>query len=132
MLLDTSILVELAGGQPTDPVVQRIQKALGNSMLFVSPIHLGELADAARRIGFDSKVAVERVLATTDLVALDAQIAVAGSAIKAEARKRKSGRDFSLIDGIGLATARSRRMPMLTMDKEFEGFPDVTIISRKA
>lgn len=130
MLLDTSILVELL--IPSDPEVQsRIRRLTDvQRAIHASPIHLGELADAARRKGLDAQRAIGLAMSVLTLIPLDPAIAVAGSAIKAEARKRKSGRDFSLIDGIGLATARSRGMPMITMDHEFDGFDDVTVIER--
>lgn len=130
MLLDTSILVELLSPAANGTVHDRILAALGDRRMHASPIHMGELADAARKKGLDPGDQVAKVMQFVDLVALDAAIAAEGSAIKAEARKRKSGRDFSLIDGIGLATARSRGMPMITMDHEFDGFDDVTVISR--
>ncbi len=130
MLLDTSVLLELLMKPMDHPLHQRILAVVGDNTMHVSPIHFGELADAARRRGMPPGTDVERALRFVDLIPLDLDIAVAGSAIKAEARKRKSGRDFSLIDGIGLATARSRGMPMITMDHEFDGFDDVTVIDR--
>ncbi|MFO1533842.1 MAG: hypothetical protein ABR562_09175 [Thermoplasmatota archaeon] len=65
-----------------------------------------------------------------ELIPLDADIALGASGIKAEARRRKAAKGFSLIDGVGLATARSRGLGMLTMDHEFDGFDDVTVIPR--
>ena len=65
-----------------------------------------------------------------ELLPLDADTAVLASDLKAEARRRKNGKGFSLIDGIGLATARTRGLPMLTMDAEFEGFEGVTVLGR--
>lgn len=130
MLLDTSILVELLAPAANGVVHNRILAALEDRRMHISPIHLGELADAARKKGLDPADQVAKAMQFVDLVPLAAGIAIEGSAIKAEARKRKSGRGFSLIDGIGLATARSRRMPMITMDHEFDGFDDVTVIER--
>lgn len=130
MILDTSIIIELLGRPATDPVVKRILRLLGDQVLFASPIHMGEVADAARRSGLPVDDTVASALQMVELIPLDAAIAVEASAIKAEARKRKSGRDFSLIDGVGLATARSRGMPMVNMDHEFDGFPDVTVVER--
>ncbi len=128
MLLDTSILVELVGRPATEPIVVRILGVLADQARFASAIHLGELADTARRNNRSVEDAVRGALAMVELVPLTPEIAVEASMIKAEARRRKHAKDFSLIDGIGLASARSRGMRMLTMDGEFAGFPDVDII----
>lgn len=130
MLLDTSVIVELLGRPASDPVVKRILKLLGDQVLFASPIHMGEVADAARRSGLPVEETVAKALQLVELIPLDAEIAIAASNLKAEARKRKAGKDFSLIDGVGLATARSRSLPMLTLDHEFDGFADVVVIER--
>ena len=129
MLLDTSAIIELMRG--TDrPRVERIKSLVGDRQIFASPIHLGEIADAARRAGVDVEKAVADVLAVVELVPLDAAIAVQASQIKADARKRREARDFSLIDGVGLASARSRGLPFVTTDPEFVGFPDAIVIPR--
>lgn len=128
MLLDTSVIVELLRHPATHPAVKGILKAIDDKPLFASPIHMGELADAARRNNLDVRETVAKALQIVELVPLDADIAVQASRLKAEARQRKAGKEFSLIDGVGLATARSRGMPMLTMDNEFAGFSDVTIL----
>lgn len=132
MLLDTSVIVHLLSQPETDPFVRSAREAIGESMTYASPIHMGEIADVSRREGRPVEETVRRALDLVDLIPLDAAIAVEASALKAEARKRKAGRDFSLIDGIGLASARSRRMPFLTFDPEFTGFPDAIILRRPA
>lgn len=130
MLLDTSVLLELARRLPDDPLVTRVKALVGDKAMFASPIHLGEIADAARRMRLSPESTVTSVLQFIELIPLDAGIALQASALKAEARKRTSGRDFSLIDGVGLASARSRGLAMLTMDHEFDGFQDVTVLER--
>lgn len=130
MLLDTSVIVELLSRPEGDPVVKAAKSAIGDSMTYASPIHMGEVADVSRREGRPVDETVRRALDLVDLVPLDAAIAVEASALKAEARKRKAGRDFSLIDGVGLASARSRGLRLLTFDAEFEGFSDVVILRR--
>lgn len=130
MLLDTSVLVELQQRPADDRIVQDILAAIGDAVLFASPIHLGELADAARRKGLPPEETAAKAMQVVELIPLSADIAIAASALKAEARRRKSGKEFSLIDGVGLASARSRGVPMLTMDHEFDGFHDVTVIAR--
>ena len=129
MLLDTSTIVELLAKPATDPLVRRILDAVGDAPLFASPIHIGEVADAARRSGIDPAAAARKAMEIVELIPLDASLAIGASSLKAEARARPTGRDFSLIDGVGLATARSRGLPMLTLDREFLGLPDATVLA---
>jgi predicted nucleic acid-binding protein len=130
MLLDTSVLVELLAKPSDDPLVRRLMAHAEGHVLFASPIHLGELADAARRSGIPIVKAVDAARKIVELVPLDAGIAVQASELKSEARRRPAGRAFSLIDGVGLASARSRGMPLLTLDAEFDGFPDAIVVAR--
>jgi predicted nucleic acid-binding protein len=130
MLLDTSILVELLQRPADDPVVERILDALGDEPMLASAIHLGEVADAARRKGLAVEDAVSRAQVIAEFVPVDQAIAIEASRIKAEARKRAHGKDFSLSDGVGLATARSRGLRFITLDPEFAGFPDALVMKR--
>ena len=130
MLLDTSVLVELLRRPATDPLVKRILELVDDRPLFASPIHMGELADAARKGNLSPREVVDKALQIVELLPLDADTAVLASDLKAEARRRKNGKGFSLIDGVGLATARTRGLPMLTMDAEFDGFEGVTVLGR--
>lgn len=130
MLVDTSILVELLGRPATDTTVRRIVDAVRDEILFASPIQLGEIADAARAARRDVASAVQQARELVELIPLEAEIAVEGSNLKAQARKSKVGRDFSLIDGIILASARAKGQRVLTLDAEYSGFDDVTVLPR--
>lgn len=128
MLLDTAALVELLSRPRTDALVRQILDHVGDEILFASPIQLGELADAARQKRLTVDDVVRKARGILELVPLDADIAVQASALKAEARSRAHSRDFSLIDGVILATARTIGQRLLTRDKEFRGFSDAVIL----
>lgn len=130
MLLDTSVLVEFLAGTGPNRMAERLLEMSGDVTWYASPIHLGELADAARRKRLDPDDIVARAKTLVELVPLDADIAIEASRLKAEARKHRGSQNFSLIDGITLASARSCGMRMLTLDKEFRVFPDVVVLER--
>lgn len=130
MLVDTSILVELLGRPPTDGLVRRIIEAVGDDVLFASPIQFGELADVARSRKQSVPDVVRKAREILEVIPLDPEIAVAASDLKAQARRRRSAKDFSLIDGIVLASARAKGQAVLTLDSEFDGFDDVRVLSR--
>ena len=85
---------------------------------------------ALRRAGQDPEPVVAKTLSIVEMVPLDTAIAVAASGLKAEARRHRAGKAFSFIDGIGLASARSRGLRFLTLDADFDGFADVVRIAR--
>ncbi len=86
MLLDTSAIVEILLRKPGDPVFDAIQATVADHALFASPIHLGELADAARRRSLPVDDVVKAAKTLVDLLPLDADVALQASALKAEAR----------------------------------------------
>src|SRR5687767_1242818 len=104
MFLDTTIIVELLGRPATDPLVRRIVSEMGDEVLTASVIQLGELADVARARNQTVSEAIRRAREILELAPLDTEIAVEASNLKAEARRRRASRDFSLIDGVVLAT----------------------------
>lgn len=130
MLLDTTILVELLSRPAASPLVRRILKSIGDDVLFASAIQLGELADVARQSRKDADEVVRRAADIVQVVDVDADIAIEASRLKAQARRRRHVRDFALVDGVVLATARSLGQRVLTLDHEFAGFEDAVILPR--
>lgn len=130
MLLDTSVLIELLHRPEEDRIVQEVLQAVGAGPMIASTVHLGEIADATRRKGLSVEEALAKAQEIAEFVPVDSGIAIEASNLKAEARRRRHGRDFSLIDGIGLATARARGLRLLTLNPEFAGFEDAVVLRR--
>jgi len=128
MLLDTSVIVEIFRSPSTSRRFKRIAREMGDEEAFVSQVQLAEVADWAIRNGVSARDRVSSVKEFARVVPLDDEICLEAPTIKN--RRRESGRpDFSLLDGIILATARSISQRMLTLDRDFEGEADCTIIS---
>ncbi len=130
MFADTSVVIELLRGSADDPLVKQIESSLGSGLVLASPIQIGEIADHARKNKESPQGAAELAIQVLELVPLTPEIALAASEIKAEARTRAKANDFSLIDGVILASARSKGQTLLTLDKGFLGFPDVIVLDR--
>lgn len=128
MLFDTSVLVAWTDRPPEDPVVERIRELAGEGPVIISPIQFGELADIARKHGIDAMTYTQE-FTRAEQVPLTMDVAIEGSRIKAQARKRAHSRDFSLIDGILLASARSAGVELVTLDRDFEGFDDCVVVA---
>ena len=128
MLLDTSVLVEIFRSPITSRRTKRIMMEMGGEEAFVSIIQLAELADWAVRNRVSPKDRASSIREIARIVPLDEQICLDASSIKHQ-RRELGYTDFSLLDGIVLATARSIGQRVLTFDKDFEGETDCTVIS---
>ncbi len=127
MLLDTGVIIEVFRSPQDSKHFRAILRAIGNEQIFISIIQLAEVADWAHRNQLPIK---ERVAAIKDfarLVPLEEQICIEASEIKS--RRRETGySDFSLIDGIILASARLIGHRLLTFDGDFAGESDCVLL----
>jgi predicted nucleic acid-binding protein len=128
MLLDTSTIVEIFRSPPGSSNFQKIITHIeGDEALYVSVVQLAEIADWAIRNKAPSEERIKAVKEMARVVLLDEKICLDAATIKQ--RRRQAGHDdFGLIDGIVLATARSIRQRVLTLDRDFAGEDDCTVI----
>lgn len=104
-----------------------IWRRIDDEEVFVSVVQLAEVADWAVRNKVSSKDRVASVKEFAQLVLLDEQICLEAAAIKH--RRRELGySDFSLLDAIILATARSIGQRVLTFDGDFAGESDCIVL----
>ncbi len=127
MLLDSGVIIEVFRSTQDSKHFRAILRAIGDEETFVSIIQLAEVADWAQKNKLPAK---ERVTAIKDfarIVQLEEQICIDASEIKY--RRREMGySDFSLIDGIILATARLIGQRLLTFDGDFAGESDCVLL----
>src|SRR5687767_3325691 len=118
MFLDTTIILEILRRDPDDPWQRRFREQYGAEPLLCSPIQLGEVADYHRKHRLVPDESVARARGFLETIPVDEETALLASALKAEARSHRVGKDFSLIDGVVLAAARRRSQKLLTLAKE--------------
>lgn len=128
MHLDTTAMLELMRRPPDDALVAQLRARMGDEALFWSSVQYGELADVGRRDGDSVEDLADRVARVVEEIPVHRDIALLASALKSEARRTRAGRNFSLIDGIVLATARSLGQRLLTTAREFSPFPDAVVV----
>lgn len=124
MLLDTSALVAIFTSKK---VADRISKEVGDSQLYVSQVQLAELADWATRAGAPAAERLEAVEQMVTMAPLTKEICLEAAAVKF-AKRKKGVSGFGIIDGIILATARSLGQGLLTLDSDFSGELDCTVL----
>ena len=127
MFLDSSILIEIFRSKKTSKRFEHIFRIIKNEPLYISLIQLGEISDWCLKNNINP---VERISSLKDIVniiPLNEDICIEGSRIKFEMRKSGMS-NFSLIDGMILASSRSILQQLLTTDSDFSQSEDAVII----
>ncbi len=128
VLLDSSALIEVFRSPVTSRRFRAIEREIGDEEVFISIIQLAEVADWAVRNQVSPKERIDAIKEFARIVPLDEQICLEAPSIKY--RGRKSGyADFSLLDAIILAAARSIGQRVLTFDKDFAGEGDCIVLT---
>lgn len=98
-----------------------------NEQLFISLIQLGEISDWCLKNNIDPLQRISKLKDIVNITPLDEDICIEGSKIKFEMRKSGAS-NFSLIDGVVLASSRSILQKLLTTDSDFNKAGDAIII----
>ncbi len=127
MLLDSGVIIEVFRSPQDSKHFRAILRATGDEETFVSIIQLAEVAEWAQRNQLPVKERVASIKDFARIVPLEEQICIDASEIKR--RRREMGySDFSLTDGIILATARLIGQRLLTFDGDFAGETDCVLL----
>ena len=120
MLVDTSTIIEILRHPKTSDRFKRIKERIGTEELYLLVVQLAELSDWCLENKVSPRERVDALKKLANVVPLDEEICLEGSKIKAE-RRRAGYKDFSLLDGLILAAARSLGEELLTFDADFSG-----------
>lgn len=124
MLLDTSVLIEMF---TDDAKARQVESEIGKEEAYVSMVQIAELAAWAIRVGRPVRERIETTKELASVLPLDEEDCREAASIRDQ--RRKAGKnDFGIIDGILLATARSRGQRLLTFDRHFEGEEDCVVL----
>ncbi len=127
MFLDTSIVIEIFRSKENTEPFQSIYELIKDEPLFISVIQIGEISDWCLRNYIDPKERVSQLKRIVNTVPLSEEICFEGS--KIEYMYRKEGiTNFSLIDGIILASAQSINQKLLTKDTDFKRANDAIVL----
>jgi len=128
LLLDSSAIVEVFRSPSSSRRFRAIWRRIGDEEVFVSVVQLAEVADWAVRNKVSPKDRVASVREFAQVVPLDEEICLEAATIKYRRRER-GYTDFSLLDAIILATARSVGQRVLTFDGGFAGESDCIVLT---
>lgn len=123
MFLDTSTVIELFIGSDKG---ERVLKTITKDDVFISILTHAEVAIWCKRNGKDFEVwrdMIEKIANTVDLTP-----AICYDAAKITFETKKNEKNFGIVDGIILASARSIDQRLMTKDKHFKGFEDAILI----
>lgn len=127
MLVDTSTIIEILRNPKTSETFRIINEQIGDEELYLLIVQLAELSDWCIENRISPRERVDVVKKIANIMPLDEEICLEGS--KTKAGRRKSGyKNFSLVDGLVLAAARSLGEKLLTFDKDFSGEKDCIVL----
>lgn len=124
MLLDSFAWMEYFMGTKKGEKVKRFVD--DDSQLFTSPIVIAEIYSKSLRTDGKAEEKKDFILKRCALVVLDENIAVEAAKIHAENKVKIP--DFGLADAIILASARSRKIEVLTGDPHFKNFEETVML----
>ena len=127
MFLDTSIIIEIFKTGKDTKRFEEIYNFIKDEPLFMSIIQIGEISDWCLRNKINPKERIDKLKKILNIIPLSEKICLEGSNIKYEMRKKKIG-NFSLIDGLILASARSINQELMTIDNDFQKAKDVILL----
>ena len=128
MFLDTSAVIEILRHARSSAQYKRIKEHMGSEELYILVVQLAELSDWCIENNAPVRDRVEAVKKFANILSLEEETCLEGSSIKAE-RRRKGYKDFSLLDGLVLAAARSMGERLLTFDNDFERETDCILLT---
>jgi len=128
LLIDTSTIIEILRHRRTSGRFRLIKDHIGAEELYVLVIQLAELSDWCIENRVSPRERVDGVKKFANIIPLDEEICLEGSRIKSD-RRRAGYRDFSLLDGLVLAAAKSMGERLLTLDRDFSGERDCIVLA---
>jgi predicted nucleic acid-binding protein len=128
LLLDTSTVIEILRNPKSSDRFRLVKEQIKNEELYMLTIQLAELSDWCIRNNAPPIERIESVKHIANIVPLDEEICLEGSKIKST-RRRTGHKNFSLLDGLVLAAARSLGERLLTFDRHFTGEKDCIVLA---
>ena len=128
MLIDTSTVIEILRNPKSSDRFKLVKEQIRNEELYMLIVQLAELSDWCIRNRVPPTERIEAVKQFANIVPLDEDMCLEGSRIKS-ARRRTGHKNFSLLDGLVLAAARSIGEKLLTFDRDFMGEKDCVVLA---
>ncbi|NJD53783.1 MAG: type II toxin-antitoxin system VapC family toxin [Candidatus Methanoperedens sp.] len=124
MMLDSFAWMEYFMGSQKGEEVKKLVD--DDSQLYTSPIVIAEIYSKSLRTDGNADERKDFIMKRCAIVALDVNTAI--EAAKIHAHNKIKIPDFGLADAIILASARSRKIKVLTGDPHFKNFNDAVIL----
>ena len=124
MLLDSFAWMEYFMGTQEGEKVRRLVD--DDIQLYTSPIVIAEIYSKSLRTDGNAEERKDFIIKRCALIVLDESIAVEAAKIHAE--KKIKTPDFGLADALILASARNRKIKVVTGDPHFKDFKDAVMM----
>lgn len=124
MLLDSSAWMEYFMGTKKGEKVKRLVD--NDEQLYTSPIVIAEIYSKSLKTDRKAEERKDFIMKRCALIVLDENIAVEAAKIHAESKIKFP--DFGLADAFILASARNRKIKVVTGDPHFKDFEDAIML----
>ncbi len=124
MMLDSFAWMEYFMGTHKGEKVKKLVD--DDTQLYTSPIVIAEIYSKSLRTDGNAEERKDFIMKRCAMAALNVNIAVEAAKIYAENKVKVT--DFGLADAIILASARSRKIKILTGDAHFKNFKDAVML----
>ncbi|HEY9204859.1 MAG TPA: PIN domain-containing protein [Candidatus Methanoperedens sp.] len=124
MMLDSFAWMEYFMGTHKGEKVKKLVD--DDTQLYTSPIVIAEIYSKSLRTDGNAEERKDFIMKRCAMAALNVNIAVEAAKIHAENKVKVT--DFGLADAIILASARSRKIKVLTGDAHFKNFKDAVML----
>lgn len=116
MLLDTFAWIEFFKGTVKG---QKVKEILADNPCFTSAISIAELSEWVEKEKLGRKHVFHTVKNLSAIIELSQEELEFAGILKLE--KRKTAKDFGIIDAIILAVSKNRKLKLVTGDRHFQG-----------
>ncbi len=124
MMLDSFAWMEYFMGTAKGEKVKKLVD--DDSQLYTSPIVIAEIYSKSLRTDGNAEERKDFIMKRCAVVSLDINIAIESAKIHAENKAKFD--DFGVADALILASARSRKIKVLTGDHHFKNFKDAVML----
>jgi predicted nucleic acid-binding protein len=128
LLIDTSTVIEILRNPKSSDRFRLVKEQIRSEELYLLIIQLAELSDWCIRNSVPPTERIGAVKQFASIVPLDEGMCLEGSKIK-RGRRRTGHKNFSLLDGLVLAAARSIGERLLTFDRDYMGEKDCVVLA---
>ena len=123
MLIDSYAWIEFFNGTEKGKTIEKI---LGERICYTNLTSIAEISEFCSKAGQDLDKFLEKVMTLSTILSINQKICMAAGKINFQ--RKKTIKNWGMMDSVLLATALLNNLKILTGDKHFSDLPNVEMI----